>query len=196
MPHRSDDTSHRPPRILLSGRPGCGKTTVIKRSLKAIGPERCSGFYTEEVREGGRRIGFDVVTLDGRRGPLARIGVDGPRVGRYGVDLDSFERLALSSLEPSDADRSMPRVFVVDEIGKMELFSPNFVELLARIFVETWRPILGTVLAARHPAVAPIRRRGDIEIVQVTRENRDELPEAIGRVFVEHLADPGGERLP
>lgn len=182
--------SRRPPRILLTGRPGCGKTTVIKRSLTLIGPERCAGFYTEEVREGGRRIGFDVVTLDGRRGPLARIGVAGPRLGRYGVDLEAFERLALSALDPMDADHSMHRVLVVDEIGKMELFSPKFVALLGRILAETWQPILGTVLAARHPAVDPIRRRRDIEIVQVTHGNRDELPEAIGRTFVDHFADP------
>ena len=196
MPDRPYITSHRPPRILLSGRPGCGKTTVIKRSLKFIGPGRCTGFYTEEVREGGRRIGFDVVTLDGRRGPLARLGAVGPRLGRYAVDLDSFERLALASLDPSGAEHSMQRVCVVDEIGKMEMFSPKFVALLGRIFAETWRPILGTVLAARHPAVDPIRRRRDIEIVQVTRENRDELPAAIGRVFVEYLADPDAAARP
>jgi nucleoside-triphosphatase len=185
-----------PPRILLSGRPGCGKTTVIKRSLKLIGQERCTGFDTEEVREGGRRIGFDVVTLDGRRGPLARIGVVGPRLGRYAVDLDSFERLALSSFGPSGGERPLQSVFVLDEIGKMELLSPKFVTLLGRMFADTRRPILGTVLAARHPAVAPIRRRRDIEIIHVTQENRDELPAAIGRVFVEHLSDPDAAAQP
>ncbi|UCC82578.1 MAG: hypothetical protein JSW46_16625, partial [Gemmatimonadota bacterium] len=84
-----------PPRILLTGRPGCGKTTVIKRAVELIGPDRCAGFYTEDVREKGRRIGFDVVTLDGRRGPLARAGARGPRVSRYGVELASFEGLGV-----------------------------------------------------------------------------------------------------
>lgn len=44
----------------------------IYNALSKTGVE-LRGFYTEELREGGQRIGFDVVTLDGNRGPLARI---------------------------------------------------------------------------------------------------------------------------
>ena len=181
-----------PPRILLSGRPGCGKTTLIQRLVDLIGPGRCVGFYTEEVRERGRRIGFDVVTLDGRRGPLARVGSAGPRVGRYAVDVGSFERLALSSLEAAESDRPQRKVLVLDEIGKMELLSARFVALLRGILDDPLRPILGTVLAGRHPVVEPIRRRGDVRIVQVGTENRDRILAEIGRLFVEYLEGVGG----
>ena len=62
---------------------GIGKTTLIKQVCLNLEKHRdnidMSGFYTEEVREGGRgrgrgvRIGFDVVTLNGERGVLARV---------------------------------------------------------------------------------------------------------------------------
>lgn len=188
---QSSDTapsaSNRPPRILLSGRPGCGKTTVIQRSLELIGHDRCAGFYTREVREGEQRIGFDVVTLDGRRGPLARIGIAGPRVGRYGVDIRSFERLALPALA-ARADGSQRRILVLDEIGKMELLSMAFIELLRRLVDDPSSAILGTVLAGRHPVVDAIRCRDDIELIQVTTGNRDGLPAKIGRLFAESSA--------
>ncbi|XP_027452499.2 cancer-related nucleoside-triphosphatase isoform X2 [Zalophus californianus] len=92
--------------VFLTGPPGVGKTTLIQKAsevLKSSGVP-VDGFYTEEVRQGGRRIGFDVVTLSGMRGVLSRIGSEPPpgkrecRVGQYVVDLTSFEHLALPVL--------------------------------------------------------------------------------------------------
>lgn len=61
---------------------------------------KTSGFYTEEVRANRVREGFDVVTLDGQRGRLARDEslLNGPvkyKVGKYGVLVQEFEKLAL-----------------------------------------------------------------------------------------------------
>ncbi len=174
------------PRILLSGRPGCGKTTAIQRAVALIGPARCAGFYTEEVRERGRRIGFDVVTLDGRRGPLARAGAPGPKVSRYGVDLASFEELGVETLER--ALEAGARVLIVDEIGKMELFSQRFTALLDRLLgPSSDRAVLGTVLAGRHPKVDRLRRLPGLRIIEVGSENRDELPRELGRIYGEFL---------
>ncbi|XP_022408834.1 cancer-related nucleoside-triphosphatase isoform X2 [Delphinapterus leucas] len=92
--------------VFLTGPPGVGKTTLIQKAsevLKSSGVP-VDGFYTEEVRQGGRRIGFDVVTLSGARGPLSRIGSELPPgkreccVGQYVVDLTSFEQLVLPVL--------------------------------------------------------------------------------------------------
>ena len=126
--------------VLVTGQPGCGKTTAVKTvvgELRASGAS-VRGFYTDEVLSGGRRIGFDIVAVpDGRRGPLARKGAPGPKVGQYGVDVEGFERLALPAFEwrldePHDNDT----IYVLDEIGRMELKSEAFAkrveELLAR----------------------------------------------------------------
>lgn len=54
---------------------GAGKTTLIKKIYSQLKQQNIepNGFYTEEIRDNtGRRIGFDVVTLDGKRGKLAR----------------------------------------------------------------------------------------------------------------------------
>jgi nucleoside-triphosphatase len=179
-----------PPALLLTGRPGCGKTTAIRRAVDRIGPARCAGFYTEEVREGGTRIGFDVVTLDGRRGPLARAGAPGPRVGRYGVDVTAFEALGVDALARG-LDRRVS-VLVVDEIGKMELLSPRFRDLLDRIFDPTraW-VVLGTLLRGRHPKADLLRRRGDVRIIEVTPANRAALPERLSTICIEILTRKG-----
>jgi nucleoside-triphosphatase len=175
-----------PPRILLTGRPGCGKTTVVQRAVDLIGPDRCAGFYTEEVREERRRVGFDVVTLDGRRGPLARAGGRGRRVSRYGVDLASFEELGVETLER--ALKCGREVLIVDEIGKMELFSERFTALLERLLSPTgeWA-ILGTVMAGGHPKVDRLRHLGGLRIIEVGLRNRDALPRELERIYGDFL---------
>ena len=120
-----------PLRIVLTGPPGSGKTTAVTKIVAALnGKRRMAGFYTEEMREAGRRVGFRWHRLDGRTGTLAHVHVKSPlRVSKYGVDIESFEREAVAVLDPSaDAD-----LFVVDEIGKMECFSNKFVETIRRL---------------------------------------------------------------
>jgi nucleoside-triphosphatase len=161
--------------ILLTGRPGAGKTTVLMRALERLGGIEVGGFYTEEIREEHHRVGFDAVTLSGRRATLAHVGVKSRhRVGRYGVDVQAFERLVLPELART-CD-----VMLIDEIGKMECFSASFVKAARRLLDGTTL-VVASVAATGPGLIRDVKDRRDVELWEVTRANRDELPQALMR---------------
>lgn len=108
-----------PRKILLTGPPGCGKTTVVRRGVERL-RDRLAGFYTQEIREHGQRLGFEAVGLGGQSAVLAHVDFDSPlRVARYGVDLVAFEAMLRDEL---DKPLSEVGVFVIDEIGKLGIY--------------------------------------------------------------------------
>jgi nucleoside-triphosphatase len=169
-----------PPRILLEGRPGAGKTTAVARVAEILRGRgvAVSGILTHELREGSARVGFALETLDGRRGTLARVGVRGAlRVGRYGVMLDDLERLAIPALQ-ADAD-----VVVVDELGRMELASAPFRAAVTAL-LERPVAVVATVHAKPDPFTDALKRRPTVETVRLTPSNRDGLPAALARTLL------------
>ncbi|MGW1373101.1 NTPase [Streptomyces sp. NPDC002446] len=171
-----------PTRILLEGRPGVGKTTVVRRLAALLLPRRVVGFITEEIRQGGTRTGFALETLDsGRRAILAHIDLPGPpRVGRYGVDPGVMERLALPALRAADPARG--DLVLIDELGRMELASTAFQDVIRRLFTSDV-DIVATVHAKSDPFTDALKHRADIELVQVNRTNRDALPSDLAARF-------------
>jgi len=166
-------------RILLEGRPGAGKSTVARRLADRLRKEgiAVNGFVTEEIRESGRRLGFSLERLGGERGVLTHVDLPGPpRVGRYGVDLAAFERLAIPALEQAAEND----VAIIDELGKMELASEPFQEALAALLDRPVR-VVATIQSASHPFTDALKRRHDIETLHVTNANRDELPAHLAR---------------
>ena len=161
--------------ILLAGRPGVGKTTIIKEVVDRLGGQ-AGGFYTAEIRERGRRLGFQIVTLDGEEGILAHVNIRGsPRVSRYGVNLQDLEGVGVAGLE-----RALERgqYIVIDEIGKMELHSARFREVVIEA-VESEKVVLATVMAGPHPWVDALKARPEVILLQVTEANRGGMAERI-----------------
>lgn len=161
-------------KILLEGRPGSGKTTVVARLADLLRDRgvAVTGFVTHELRERGRRVGFELETFDGRRATLAHTSFSGPpRVGKYGVDIEALEAVALPALEQP----ARSGVVVIDELGKMELASERFRDAVSRIF-ETQVDVLATIHVFRHPFTEALKERPDIERVQVTPASRNDLP--------------------
>ncbi|KPJ85335.1 MAG: hypothetical protein AMS17_14550 [Spirochaetes bacterium DG_61] len=156
--------------LLFTGAPGCGKSTLIEKIIKEL-DRPASGFFTREIREGGRRVGFSITTLDGRNGILAREGLHSPyRVGRYGVCIEDIERIAVPSM---DTERE-GEIVVVDEIGKMECMSELFRDTLIAI-LDSDHPVIGSVALRGNPFIEGIKQRDDVLVVKVTEENREEL---------------------
>ena len=169
--------------FLLTGRPGVGKTSIIEAVAREFG-DLTGGFTTGEIRERGIRKGFSVTALDGTSAVLAHEDFAGPvRVGKYGVDVPAFERIALPALRDA---MSRKRIILMDEIGKMELASPRFSDLVREV-LDSSLIVVATVMEKPHQFADEIKRRGDVETLEVTIGNRSALPGKISEMIRREL---------
>ncbi len=160
--------------LLLTGAPGIGKTTVIRRVAAQLGAKRLRGFFTEELRERGERQGFWLVSFEGERRVIASVGfAKRHRVGRYGVDV-----AAVDEATPLLAPNGAAQVYLVDEIGKMECLSASFVAAM-RMLVAGQTPVVATVALRGRDFIADVKRMPQCVLWEVTRANRDVLPSRV-----------------
>jgi nucleoside-triphosphatase len=157
--------------ILITGLPGVGKTTLIKKLLDELKHLHPVGFYTAEIREEGMRKGFELISFDGRKGLLSHIDVKSPcRVGKYKVDVKGFEDFldSISFFNPSN------HLIMIDEIGKMECLSDQFKKLLKEILdYEKW--VIATIVLKGNELIKEIKRRNDVMLYEIKQSNRDSL---------------------
>ena len=160
---------------LLTGKPGTGKTSLIKQAVAGI-RGKAGGFYTEEIRSGGARLGFKLVTLDGETAILSHVNIHSPyRLSKYGVDIDNLDRVGVSALYKAAEECDL---VIIDEIGKMELFSANFREVVLQI-IDSGKRVLGTIMLSANPWADAIKRRPQVNLVVVTRANYHQVLEEL-----------------
>jgi nucleoside-triphosphatase len=160
--------------ILLTGPPRSGKTTLVMRLLEKLPAMKAAGFYTEEIRERGERKGFKLISLSGASGVLSHVDIKSPRrVGKYRVDVEGFENF-LNKISFDDAV-----VAVVDEIGKMEVMSPRFRDLINELIASD-KLLLATIALRGDAFVEGVKKTPGARLFTLTQKNRDEVFKEIG----------------
>src|SRR6516165_891676 len=142
--------------LLLTGAPGCGKTTVLERVAERLGDLRLAGFVARELREQGHGVGFEAVGLGSKPAILAHVRFRSPvSVGRYGVEPDRLVPLIEEELHrpPGTVD-----AYLIDEIGKMECHCPKFIEAVRRL-LEGSVPLVATIALRGGGFIAEAKKR-------------------------------------
>jgi nucleoside-triphosphatase len=168
--------STRAVRLGLRGAPRVGKTTIVERLINLLRTSNVTvdGFVTREVVD-GERVGFACHDLSGAHELIAHVDwASEARVGRYGVDVAAFERIALPALTRASGQH----VAVIDEVGAMELLSAAFVRHLWELLDQPISVVM-TMHSRPHPVTDELRARTEVEVVEVTPQNRSGLPEMV-----------------
>ncbi len=161
--------------LLLSGRPGIGKTTLIKAVVAQLG-DRAGGFYTEEILGPGGRKGFQLITLDGQSAVIAHIDFKSrSQVGRYGVKVNVIDQLGAGAIQAA-IDHNP--IVIIDEIGKMELFSSPFQSAVLKA-VSGSKIVLATTMLNEQPWLLALKSLPQVMTWEVNQSNRAQLVEQV-----------------
>ena len=158
-------------KILLTGLPGCGKTTLIRRLIAQL-PDPKGGFYTQEIRQHGVRKGFELITLDNQRGVLANVDIRSPyRISKYGVDIEALENIGVEAIKRALAVQG---IVVIDEIGPMEILSPKFCQAVIQA-LKSETTVIATIVKRNIPFADRVKVMPEVTLLEVTPRNREEV---------------------
>jgi nucleoside-triphosphatase len=168
-------------KVLITGTPGCGKTTLVERLMSQLDMQVC-GFITKEIRENKRRIGFRIDGVSGCSETLAHTCIRSRhRVGKYGVDLAALDRIV-----ESEFSGDLAPLVVVDEIGKMELFSERFRDTIGKLWQST-QIVVATIMSAPNAFCDRLKADKNTMTYRLNQKNRDEVFSEVGN-FVNSVA--------
>ncbi|MHB8882355.1 MAG: nucleoside-triphosphatase [Thermodesulfovibrionales bacterium] len=155
--------------ILITGLPGCGKTTMIRKLAEIFKEFNAVGFYTSEIVEDGARTGFMVANLFGDSKVFAHVNLNSKHtVGKYHVDIKGFETL----LDSIFSNEKKTGIYFVDEIGKMECLSKKFEKLIISQ-LNSGKPLIASIPDKGVGLISEIKKRDDVRIVEINHDNAD-----------------------
>lgn len=161
--------------LLLTGRPGVGKTTALKTVIERLGA-RAGGFYTQEILGPGGRKGFRLVTLDGQQTILSHVDIrTHNRVGRYGVDVAALDAVGVSAIRQAVASRD---IVIIDEIGKMELYSGEFRGAVLKA-ISSPKIVVATLMQQENDWTSALKILPLVTVWEIDKVNRAKIPERI-----------------
>lgn len=154
--------------IFVTGPPRSGKSTLIETFVRQV-DRPVTGFFTSEIREGGRRVGFAITTLGGKTGILAHQGIKSRfQVGKYRVNLKDLEQIAVPSMRPSRPGEMV----VIDEVGKMECFSPLFKQALVSALDSDYQ-VIGSIAIKGDRFIQQVKARDDLLLIPISESTRE-----------------------
>ena len=166
-----------PFRVFLTGIPGVGKSTVVRKVVEGIQQDgiKVGGMSSADLRSGSARVGFEIRNLmTDEVGMLAHVNqATGPRIGKYRVKNEDLDRIGAEAIISAIMHADL---IVIDEVGPMELTSARFKDAV-QAALSCDKPLLGTIHRnAQDPLVQAIKRDRSVEVIVVTDQNRDSLP--------------------
>jgi nucleoside-triphosphatase len=159
--------------IILTGAPGIGKTTIVMdvaQKLKARGV-RIGGVASREVRTNNVRIGFEFIDLaTNDRDVLASVTGNGPRVGKYFVNLTGC-RFAADRVKNALINSD---VIICDEVGPMELKSNEFIDTVRYLLKTDKKAIVVIHQKLEHPLIREFREKPN-SLININIGNREKV---------------------
>lgn len=175
------------PKIGITGLPRAGKTQGLISVMERL-KEYYSfgGMVTESIEDNGIRVGFklvDWITKDEQI--FAHIDFDtSHRIGKYNIDLKILENFGIPIITDAIKNESVD-VVIIDEVGKMELESKKFREMV-RTALNCNKPVLLTLhKKSRDSLIQDIRNMNNVRILELTPINRNLLPYKIEKILKE-----------
>jgi nucleoside-triphosphatase len=172
--------------ILITGNPGVGKTTLIRNIISKLNVP-AGGFYTSEVRDvGGKRWGFKITSLDGIEGIMASTDIVSKyKISRYWIDVEAIDRVGVTAIREAIKHSDL---IVIDEIGRMELFSKKFQDA-AMEALDSSKIVFGAITAKDIAFTKKVKERQDTKIITLTRQNFTEIETYLERLLSRKVLD-------
>lgn len=169
-------------KILLTGKPGVGKSSILKKVAADLKMQKY-GIVAKEIKNGqGRRIGFEAISIDGKNRVFAHKSSFKTEfaVGEYYVDVEAINGFVVPELKKGlGKDNS---VVFIDEIGRMQSFSAEFLKIIRDLFA-SGSNLLAAIVLEDEPWSLKFKKHPGVILIEVNTENREYLEEILEDAF-------------